>query len=110
MLVDVQDLKKYFPVQTNFLDTVFSKEIDYVKAVDGVSFKIHSGEVFGLAGESGSGKTTIGRLILGLEKATEGKVIFDDIELTALNPNELRSMRNLMQVIFQDPMASLNPA
>ncbi len=109
VLVEVENLKKYFPVQTSFLDTLFSQEIDYVRAVDGVSFKIYTGEVFGLAGESGSGKTTIGRLILGLEKVTEGKVFFNGFDLTTLSSAELRGMRNLMQVIFQDPMASLNP-
>ncbi|MEJ2758565.1 MAG: ABC transporter ATP-binding protein [Anaerolineales bacterium] len=109
VLVDVKGLKKYFPVQSSFLDTIFSKEIDYVRAVDGVTFQIKSGEVFGLAGESGSGKTTIGRLILGLEEVTEGSIIFNGIDITAVGTNELREMRSLMQVIFQDPMASLNP-
>ncbi len=109
VLVDVKGLKKYFPVQTSFLDTIFSKEIDFVRAVDGVTFQINSGEVFGLAGESGSGKTTIGRLILGLEKATEGSIIFDGVEITSIGQDELREMRSMMQVIFQDPMASLNP-
>lgn len=109
VLVEVKDLKKHFPIQTSFLDSIFSREIDYVRAVDGVSFKIHSGEVFGLAGESGSGKTTIGRLVLGLEKPTQGKVYFQDIDLTGLEDYELRGMRSMMQVIFQDPMASLNP-
>ena len=109
VLIQVTDLKKWFPVQTSFLDTFFSKELQFVRAVDGVSFSIKRGEVFGLAGESGSGKTTIGRLVLGLEKPTEGEVIFDGIDLTSLDHEELRQLRKRMQVIFQDPMASLNP-
>lgn len=108
-LVEARDLKKWFPVQTSFLDTLFSSKLDFVRAVDGVTFNIKRGEVFGLAGESGSGKTTIGRLVLGLEELTEGNVIFDDVDLSKLNQEELRSMRRKMQVIFQDPMASLNP-
>lgn len=109
VLVEVKDLKKYFPLQTGFLDTLLSKQMEYVRAVDGVSFQIKSGEVFGLAGESGSGKTTIGRLILGLEKPTEGEVYFRGTDLTTLSSSELRGLRSMMQVIFQDPMASLNP-
>ncbi|MBN1665513.1 MAG: ABC transporter ATP-binding protein, partial [Anaerolineales bacterium] len=108
-LVEVKDLKKWFPVQTGFLDTFFTRKTDHVRAVDGVSFTIRRGEVLGLAGESGSGKTTIGRLVIGLEKPTEGQVYFDGIDLSTLSSEKLRRLRRRMQVIFQDPMASLNP-
>lgn len=108
-LVEVKDLKKWFPVQTSFIDQIFIKEREYVRAVDGVSFNIRRGEVLGLAGESGSGKTTIGRVTIGLEKKTEGDVVFDGIDLSTLSGEELRKLRRRMQVIFQDPLASLNP-
>jgi peptide/nickel transport system ATP-binding protein len=77
--------------------------------VDGVSFNIKRGEVFGLVGESGSGKTTIGRLIVGLEETTEGSVIYDGVDLASLKKEEMRKLRKCMQVMFQDPAASLNP-
>ena len=108
-LVGITNLKKYFPVQKNFIDQVLAGHIDYIRAVDGVSFDILRGEVFGLAGESGSGKSTIGKLAIGLMKPTEGKVVFDGIDLTSLSEEETRKLRRRMQVIFQDPMASLNP-
>lgn len=108
-LVEVTHLKKYFPVQTGFLAQLLSKERDFVRAVDDVSFHIRKGEVLGLAGESGSGKTTIGRVTIGLAKKTAGEVKFDGIDLSTLNDEQLRKLRRRMQVIFQDPMASLNP-
>jgi len=108
-LVDVQNLKKWFPIQKGILSALSGRKIDYVRAVDGVSFHIRRGEVFGLAGESGSGKSTIGRCVLGLEKPTEGTICFDEINLAKISAEELRRLRRRMQVIYQDPLASLNP-
>ena len=109
-LVRVEELRKHFPVQTGFLATLMHRgNIPTVKAVDGVSFTIRRGEVFGLAGESGSGKSTIGRLVLRLYEPTSGRVVFDGIDLQSLSPEEMRKMRSRMQIIFQDPLASLNP-
>lgn len=109
-LVVVKDLVKHFPVQTGLIASILNKgNIPAVKAVDGVSFNIRHGEVFGLAGESGSGKSTIGRLVLNLYKPTSGSVTFDGIDLQSLSDEEMRKMRHRMQMIFQDPLASLNP-
>jgi len=108
-LVELKNIKKWFPVQKGILDTLLAGRTDYVHAIDGVSFNIRRGEVFGLAGESGSGKTTTGRVAIGLEKPTAGNAIFDGIDLATLSREELRKLRRRMQVIFQDPMASLNP-
>jgi peptide/nickel transport system ATP-binding protein len=108
-LVEVRGLKKWFPVQTGFVETLLARKTDYVRAVDGINFDIRRGEVFGLAGESGSGKTTTGRLILRLVEPTEGQILFDEMDLATLGAEELRRLRWRMQVIFQDPYASMNP-
>jgi oligopeptide transport system ATP-binding protein len=105
-LVKVTDLKKYFPVTEGM---VFQRVIANVKAVDGVSFEIKRGETLGLVGESGCGKTTTGRCILQLEKATEGSIDFCGVDLTKLSEKELTPVRQRIQVIFQDPYSSLNP-
>jgi oligopeptide transport system ATP-binding protein len=104
-LVDVSDLRMYFPVTAG----VMRRKIADVKAIDGVSFHIRKGETLGLAGESGCGKTTTGRCILQLYQITTGKVTFDGVDLTKLKGDQLRRMRRNMQLIFQDPYASLDP-
>ncbi len=109
MLLKVVDLKKYFPVQQSFLEKFLTRKIDYVKAVDGVSFEVEKGEVFSLAGESGCGKTTTGRLIAHLIEPTEGRFFFNGKDVTALKGEELRRIRKHIQIIFQNPYASLNP-
>ncbi|MFN2232799.1 MAG: ABC transporter ATP-binding protein [Anaerolineales bacterium] len=104
-LVEVYNLKKYFPVTGGF----FRRKIGDVKAVDDVSFQLFRGETLGLVGETGCGKTTVGRTLLRLYKPTSGQIIFDGEDLTALGEEELRKKRSRMQMIFQDPYASLNP-
>jgi len=108
-LVEVRGLKKWFPVQKSFIERLVTRQRQFVHAVDGVDFEIRRGEVFGLAGESGSGKTTTGRLILRLVEPTEGSIIFDGVDLAAVSDEEMRRMRQRMQAIFQDPFASMNP-
>lgn len=108
-MVEVRDLKKYFPVRRTFIDALMGKPQLYVKAVDGVSFDIEEGEVLGLVGESGSGKTTTGRLVLRLIELSGGSVKIDKKDISKLDREELRRFRRHIQLIFQDPMASLNP-
>ncbi|MDI3547942.1 MAG: peptide/nickel transport system ATP-binding protein [Halanaerobiales bacterium] len=105
VLLEVNNLKKYFPVKAG----VFRKTVGYVKAVDDISFYIKEGETLGLVGESGCGKSTTGATILRLEEATAGEVKFEGKDILSLNRRELREMRKEMQIIFQDPYASLNP-
>ena len=104
-LVVVRDLKKYFPITAGLLQ----QKVGDVKAVDGIDFNIRRGETLGLVGESGSGKTTAGRVILRLTDATAGSITFDGRDITHLSRSELRPIRKEMQIIFQDPYASLNP-
>ncbi|MCX7940070.1 MAG: ATP-binding cassette domain-containing protein, partial [Thermoflexales bacterium] len=103
-LLEVRNLVKYFPIKGGLLQ----RTIGYVKAVDGVSFTVRRGETLGLVGESGCGKTTVGRTILRLIPATSGQVIFEGRDVFKLNPREMKALRKDMQIIFQDPYSSLD--
>ena len=105
-LVRVENLVKHFPITQGIL---FQRQVGAVKAVDGISFSIKQGETLGLVGESGCGKSTTGRTILQLHNPTSGKVFYNDEDLTTTNDNRMRKLRRDMQIIFQDPYASLNP-
>jgi oligopeptide transport system ATP-binding protein len=105
-IVTVSEVRMHFPVTAGI---IFQRKVADVKAVDGVSFAIKRGETLGLVGESGCGKTTLGRAILMLYKPTAGEIEFEDQELTSMKPGAIRHLRRRMQMIFQDPYASLNP-
>ena len=104
-ILEVDDLKMYFPVTRGLL----RRKVADIKAIDGVSFKLKKGETLGLVGESGCGKTTVGRCILRLYKPTSGKILFDDADISDYKEKELRSVRSNMALIFQDPYSSLDP-
>ncbi|MET3697848.1 oligopeptide transport system ATP-binding protein [Bacillus oleivorans] len=104
-LLEVKDLKKHFPIKSGLLQ----KQTGAVKAVDGVSFSLLKGETLGLVGESGCGKSTTGRMLMRLLEPTGGQILFEDKDLTTLSNAEMRKMRKDIQMVFQDPFASLNP-
>jgi oligopeptide transport system ATP-binding protein len=104
-LIEVRDLHKYFPIHAG----LFSRHVGDVKAVDGISFDIEAGETLGLVGESGSGKTTVGRMLLHLLAVTKGSIRYNGAEITSMRAGEIRRLRREIQIIFQDPFASLNP-
>ncbi|MBN1635610.1 MAG: ABC transporter ATP-binding protein [Deltaproteobacteria bacterium] len=108
-LITVKDLKMHFPLQKGLLDNLLAREKLFVRAVDGVSFSIKKGEVLGLVGESGSGKTTTGRMILRLLEPTSGEVFYNGRSIFSYSKSEMEKLREKMQVIFQDPYASLSP-
>ena len=104
-ILTIENLKTYFPIR----EGIFSKVVDHVRAVDDVSFDVYPGETLGLVGESGCGKTTLGRTILRLVEPTEGKITFDGQDITHISGEELRAIHRRIQIIFQDPYSSLNP-
>lgn len=108
-MLEVTNLKKYFPVEKSFLDKLVTSQKSFVHAVDDISFSMDRGDILGLVGESGSGKSTTGRICLKLIEPTSGKIVFDGVELSKLRGEELRRFRRNMQMIFQDPTASLSP-
>jgi len=108
-IVRVENLRKWFPVRMGFWETLLTRRQLFVRAVDGISFEIKKAEIFGLAGESGSGKTTTGRLVLKLIDPTSGRIFFEGRDLAPLSEKEMKPVRKRMQIVFQDPYESLNP-
>jgi peptide/nickel transport system ATP-binding protein len=108
-IVTVTDLKKVFPIRSGVIASIIKADQKFVHAVDGISFQIRKGEIFCIVGESGCGKTTTARLLLMLERSTSGDIRFENNDLTEMSKKELKQVRRRMQVVFQDPYASLNP-
>ena len=108
-ILQVEHLQKYYPMEKSFLEKIFTRNRHFVKAVDDISFSVLRGEIFTLAGESGCGKTTTGKLILRLIMPSAGRIFFEKTDVTTLKGENLRSLRRKMQMIFQDPYASFNP-
>ncbi|RLE83575.1 MAG: oligopeptide ABC transporter ATP-binding protein, partial [Thermoprotei archaeon] len=105
----LENVKKYFPVEKTFIERLLTRKRRYIRAVDGISFSIREGEIFTLAGETGCGKTTTGRLILRLIEPTSGRIFYDSKDIFTLQGEKLKMFRREVQPIFQDPYASLNP-
>ena len=104
-MIRIENLKKYFPINGG----LFNTRVGDVKAVENISFEISEGEILGLVGESGSGKTTLGRSIIRLIEPSQGKILYENNDITSLTEKEMRKLRKDFQIIFQDPFASLDP-
>jgi peptide/nickel transport system ATP-binding protein len=108
-IMKAEDIKKWFSIKTGFFTSLFSRREIFVRAVDGINLEIGKGEILGLAGESGSGKTTTGRLLMRLIEPTSGKIFFKNDDITHLDESDMKPLRRQMQIVFQDPYESLNP-
>lgn len=108
-ILQVKGLKKYFPIKLSFFDSIRGKQTQYVKAVDGVDFTIDETKTLALVGESGCGKTTVGKMVTRLIDPTEGSIVLKDIDVATLKGEDLKAYRKEVQMVYQDPFASINP-